>query len=103
MSLPRAELLAAYLNATTGYVVKLALGNLHKECVKLTDIQVALHWVSSTKDPLEQWVRYRVVEINRLADRSMWKYKVQGSAQVLLTSHVPLLGDAVLSGCEDPK
>ena len=37
MSLPRAELLAANLNATTGHVVKLALGSLHKECVKLTD------------------------------------------------------------------
>ena len=74
MSLPRAELLAANLNATTGHVVKLALGDLHKECLKLTDSQVALHWISNTKNPLKQWVRNKVVEINRLADRFLWKY-----------------------------
>ena len=39
MTLPRAELL----------VVKLALGDLHKECVKLTDSQITLHWISNTR------------------------------------------------------
>ena len=43
MTLPRAELCAASLNASTGHVVKLALGDLHKECIKLTDSQIALH------------------------------------------------------------
>ena len=74
MSLPRAELLAANLNATIGHIVKLALGKFHKESLKLTDSQVALHWISNTKNPLKQWVRNKVVEINRLADRSLWKY-----------------------------
>ena len=74
MTLPRAELLAASLNATTGHVVKLALGDLHKESIKLTDSQVALHWISNTTNPLKQWVRNKVVEINRLADRSLWRY-----------------------------
>ena len=74
MSLPRAELLAANLNAITGHVVKLSLGDLHKECIKLTDSQVVLHWISNTRNPLKQWVRNKVVEINRLDDRSSWKY-----------------------------
>ena len=43
MKLLRAELLAANLNASAGHVVKLALGDLHKECIKLTDSQIALH------------------------------------------------------------
>ena len=71
---PRAELLAANLNATIGHIVKLALGKFHKESLKLTDSQLALHWISNTKNPLKQWVRNKVVEINRLADRSLWKY-----------------------------
>ena len=73
-TVPRAELIAAQLNATTGHVVKLSLGKLHKECIKLTDSQVVLHWVSNTQKILKQWVRNRVVEINRLADRSLWRY-----------------------------
>ena len=74
MALPRAELFAASLNASTGHVIKLALGDLYKECIKLTDSQIALHWISNTRNPLKQWVRNKVVEINRLADRTLWKY-----------------------------
>ena len=74
MMLPRAELFAASLNASRGHVVKLALGDLHKECIKLTDSQIALNWISNTRTPLKQWVRNKVVEINRLADRTLWKY-----------------------------
>ena len=74
MTLAMAELFAAILNASTGHVVKLALGDLHKECIKLTDSQIALHWVGNTRNPLKQWVRNKVVEINRLADRTLWKY-----------------------------
>ena len=73
MTLPRAELLAASLNATTGHVVKLSFGTLHKECIKLTDSQVTLNWISNTKNPLKQWVKNKV-EINRLTDRNSWKY-----------------------------
>ena len=66
MKLPMSELFAANLNASTGHVVKLALGDLHKECMKLTDIQIALHWFSNTRNPLKQRVRNNFVEINRL-------------------------------------
>ena len=67
MTLPRAELLAASLNATTGHIVKLSLGELHKDSIKITDSQITLNWISNTKNPLKQWVRNKVVEINRLA------------------------------------
>ena len=80
-STPRAELMAALLNATTGYVVKKALGDRHKSTVKLTDSQVALHWICSKRRALKTWVRNMVIEINRLCDSSLWKY-VDGSNMV---------------------
>ena len=36
-TVPRAELIAAQMNAVTGHVVKLSFGNLRKDCIKLTD------------------------------------------------------------------
>ena len=74
MSVPRKELMAATLNATTGHVVKLALGDMHKKCWKLTDSQVALFWISCTRAALDVWVRNRVIEINRLANAELWSY-----------------------------
>ena len=74
MSIPRAELYAAHLNATIGHVVKLSLGDYHRESVKLIDSQVSLFWISNTKNPLKQWVRNKVVDITRLTDRSSWMY-----------------------------
>ena len=74
MSIPRAELLAAHLNATIGHVVHLALGDLLKDRVKLTDSQVSLFWISSTSNPLKQWTRNKTVEIDRLAPRKEWFY-----------------------------
>ena len=52
ISLPRKEPMVATLNASTGHAAKLALGDLHKRCCKLTDSQVTLHWIGSeTVDP----------------------------------------------------
>ena len=73
-TMPRAELLAATLNATTGHVVKLSLGEHHKGCLKLSDSQVVLHWINSTKSELKLLVRNRVIEINRLTNRDNWRY-----------------------------
>ena len=56
MDLPRAELLACKLNATLGHVVKLSFGDYHKNHVKVTDSQVALHWIHTTKSELKVWV-----------------------------------------------
>ena len=74
MSIPRAELLAAHLNATIGHVAHLALGELLKDTVKLTDSQVSLFWISSTSNPLKQWTRNKTVDIDRLAPRKDWFY-----------------------------
>ena len=74
MDLPRAELLACELNATLGHVVKLSFGDYHKNHVKVTDSQVALHWIHTTKSELKVWVRNRVLEINRLAPMEGWRY-----------------------------
>ena len=73
-TLPRSELLAACLNATTGHVVKLSFGPYHKKCIKLTDSQVVLHWINNTNGALKQWVRNRVIEINRLSEKRLWRY-----------------------------
>ena len=74
MSVPRAELFAAHLNASTGHVVKLSLGDHHTSCVKLIDSQVSLFWVSNSKIALKQWARNTVVDITRLSDRCDWFY-----------------------------
>ena len=73
-SIPRAGLLAATINAATGHTVKISFGGYHKKCLKLTDSQIALYWINSTQSALKLSVRNRVLEINRLADKSMWRY-----------------------------
>ena len=75
ISIPRSELLAATINAATGHTVKVSFGDYHKECLKLTDSQIALYWINSTQSALKIWVRNMVLKINRLADKSMWRYR----------------------------
>ena len=74
MSQPRAELFAAVLNAHTGEVIKRSLGRHHQSSTKLTDSQIALHWISNSDKPLKQWVRNRVIEIRRFTMAEQWKY-----------------------------
>ena len=74
MTVPRAELLAANLNAHTGEVIKRSFGKFHKSSVKLTDSQVTMHWINNENLPLKQWVRNRVVEILRFTDQIQWRY-----------------------------
>ena len=74
MSIPRAELLAATLNATTGHVVKTSFGDYFEKALKLTDSQIALFWINSTRSELKLWARNRVIEINRLTDINSWRY-----------------------------
>ena len=74
LTIPRAELVAALLNASTGHIVRRLLKNLHTRSLNLTDSQVVLHWLNCTKSVLKMWVRNRVVEICRLVDRSQWRY-----------------------------
>ena len=73
MTQPRAELLAASLNASTGHVIKTALGDRHANCIKLTDSQVALFWINSYRSKLKMWVRNHHIHINRLAPRELWR------------------------------
>ena len=74
MSQPRAELFAAVLNTHTGEAVKISLGKHHQNSTKLTDSQIALHWISNSNKPLKQWVRNRVIEIRRFTIPEHWKY-----------------------------
>ena len=78
MTIPRGELFAAELNATTGHVVNLSLSDYIKSRTHLTDSQVALSWIHSTQAQLKQWVRGRVIEINRLTNRNEWYYIESG-------------------------
>ena len=71
---PRAELLAATLNTHAGETVKRVFQDNHKGSVKLSDSQVTLHWINNQKKPLKQWVRSRVVEINRLTQPKDWMF-----------------------------
>ena len=74
LTIPRAELAASLLNATTGFVVQRSLKGLHKGCVKITDSQVALHWINCVRGVLKIWVRNRVIEILRLTAQTSWLY-----------------------------
>ena len=74
LSIPRAELEAALLNTSTGHLVRLSLKERVKRSWKLTDSQVALHWINCIRYALKMWVRNRVVEINRLTQLESWYY-----------------------------
>ena len=74
MTIPRAELLAANLNAHTGEVVKRALSKFNISSQKFTDSQVTMHWLNNQELQLKQWTRNRVVEILRFTDAPCWKY-----------------------------
>ena len=63
MSQPQSELFAAVLNAHTEEVVKRSLGKHHQSSTKLSDGQIALHWISNSDKHLKQWVQNRVIEI----------------------------------------
>ena len=52
----------------------MSLQKFHKRCWKLTDSQVVLHWINTTKSVLKSWVRNRVLEITRLTARANWYY-----------------------------
>ena len=69
----RAELLAASMNASSGNVVKNAFGDKHKY-LKLTDSQVALHWIGNTRSKLKMWDGNRVTVINRFVAVNDWRY-----------------------------
>ena len=71
---PRAELIAANINAHTGEVVRRSLGKFHRNALKLTDSQIVIHWISHKELRLKQWVRSRVVEILRFTKTSSWRY-----------------------------
>ena len=73
-SVPRAELMAAAINAATGFVVRKAYGPYHKDSIQLSDSMVALHWISSTTRRLKTFIRSLVIEVNRLTDLGKWRY-----------------------------
>ena len=74
LTIPRAELAAALINATTGFVVQRSLKDLFKGGVKVTDSQVALHWIHCVRGVLKLWVRNRVIETLRLSSQVDWFY-----------------------------
>ena len=76
MSIPRGELFAAVLTATTGHVVKLALDQNIKDRVCLTDSQIALFWITNKRIPQKEWVRNRHIEIERLTGdtSNVWRH-----------------------------
>ena len=69
---PRGEMMAAVMNAATGYTVKKAFGDRLKKSFKLTDSTVALTWICSEVTILKTWVRARAIECNRLSTN--WFY-----------------------------
>ena len=71
-TIPRAELVASVLNASTGFVVQSALKDRLKRSWYVTDSQVALYLINSTTAALKTWSRNRVAEIARLTNTADW-------------------------------
>ena len=72
MSIPRAELLAAEINAVIGHVVHRAFGDKVVNRYKITDSRIAIHWIHAWEKVLKLWIRNRVNEILRLSTLSDW-------------------------------
>ena len=69
---PRAELVAAELNFTTGYSVNLALVKFITKRIHLTDNQITLCWIHNPRLRLKRWSRNKIIEISRLLDQEKW-------------------------------
>ena len=74
MSQPRAELFGALTNVYTGEVVRRSFKNHHEGSTKFTDSQICLYWITNNQKPLKQWVRNRVIEIQRFTSQDQWFY-----------------------------
>ncbi|MEM7375585.1 MAG: hypothetical protein AAF587_43730 [Bacteroidota bacterium] len=57
MTLPRAELYAATLNAHTGEVVRRSFTKHHKSSLKLSDSQITLFWINGDHKQLKPYVK----------------------------------------------
>ena len=62
------------LNTTTAHVVNLSLTKYIKSRISLTGSHIALFWINKTQSQINQWVRNRVIEINRLTKKENWFY-----------------------------
>ena len=72
MTIPRAELLASVLNASTGHTVFSSLKGFITNRIHLTDSVVVLCWLNNVEKGLNVFVRNRVIEVNRLTDVHRW-------------------------------
>ena len=72
--MPRAELIAAVLNASSSHVVYLSLDKFIKRRYHLSDSQIVLYWLNNSALKLKKWVRSRVIEALRLTDKTLWFY-----------------------------
>ena len=72
-TLPRLELMAAYIGARLCTFVLTSLNHLQFRVVMWSDSQIVLHWVSSIKK-LQPFVVNRVQEIHELFPETSWKY-----------------------------
>ena len=67
--------------------------------MKLTDSQIALFWINSTRSELKLWARNRVIEINRLTEVLSWRYVRSGDMIADLgTRKGAQIGDMAQSG-----
>ena len=74
LTMPRAELIAAVLNASSSHVVYLSLDKFIKRRYHLSDSQIVLYWLNNSALKLKKWVRSRVIEALRLTDKTLWFY-----------------------------
>ena len=74
MTLPRAELYAALVNTHSTEVVKRSFYKNYSHSVMFSDSQIVLHWMNNENRVLKQWVRNRIIDIQRFTKSRDWKY-----------------------------
>ena len=67
-TLPRAELLAAVLNAHLCHIVRRALKDRVSGQILITDSEIALYWMNNDTKHLKPWTRNRAIEVNRFSE-----------------------------------
>ena len=72
---PRAEMYAAVVNTHCGQVVKSALIKHHTGCLKFSDSQITLNWITNDARSIkDEWVRNRCIEIRRFTSPESWRF-----------------------------
>ena len=71
-TIPKGELRAATIGASTGFIVAKNLGKYFDQAIFVTDSTISLYWINQDERPLKVGVRNAVIEIRRFTNLNQW-------------------------------